>query len=144
MRMWLNANSGICSRNSNTWAGGGGMTFGGVLIYAGSSSMSQPALLPTYYPSAFWLQLPFFPAVWSLHTSEAKKPQRWWVALNGNILVGLGLLFVVCVCVCVHGHTPHGTGYLISNLWRKSGMPSHLCFQHSVTLKSLRPVCGWN
>lgn len=71
--MWLNANRGLCGTKSNTWECGGGMTFGGGLIEAESSLMSQPALLPTYYPSAVGLQLPLFPAVWSLHTSEAKK-----------------------------------------------------------------------
>ncbi|TWW78701.1 non-muscle cofilin 1-like [Takifugu flavidus] len=34
--------------------------------------MSQPAPLPTYYPSAVRLQLPFFTVSWSLHTSRAK------------------------------------------------------------------------
>lgn len=131
MRMWLNANSGVCSRNSNTWEGGGGMTFGGVLIYPGSSSMSQPARLPTYYPSAFWLQLPFFPAVWSLHTSEAKK---WWVVLNGNILVELGLLFV-CTAIRL-------TGNLTANLWRKSGMPSPLFFSIICNSKVCQ-ACVW-
>lgn len=134
MRIWLNANSGVCSRNSNTWEGRVGMTFGGVLIYAGSSSMSQPALLSTYNPSEFWVHVPLFPAVQSLHPSEAKK---WWVALNGNILVGLGLLFTACACTAIRL-----TGYLISNLWRKSGMHTHLFFQQSVTLKSLRHVWG--
>lgn len=48
-------------------------------IQQGSSSMSQPALLP-YDPSAFWLLLPFFSAACFRHTSEAK----WWVPLTKN------------------------------------------------------------
>lgn len=55
-----------CSWNYHTWVERGGATFGGVLVYPSSSSMSQPALLP-YDPSAFWLLLPFFSAAFPSH-----------------------------------------------------------------------------
>lgn len=81
----------------HTWEEGGGPAFGGVLIYPGSSSMSQPALLP-YDPSAFWLLLPFFSAACSLHTSEA----TWWVAFTKNQAgltwaVSVNNFFMMCV-----------------------------------------------
>lgn len=66
-------------------------------IQQGSSSMSQPALLP-YDPSAFWLLLPFFSAACFRHTSEAK----WWVPLTKNyariffFLLELPLLCDLC------------------------------------------------
>lgn len=82
--------------------------------------MSQPALLPTYYPSAVRLQLPFLRVSWSFRTSRAKMVS----SSERNTLVGLRLLLGHRVCVCSGAHPP--TGYLISNFWRKSNAPSYL------------------